>query len=99
MQIYGSGTYNLEMIINDGCGRIKKYNGSVEILFVPKPTLTPIPVYEQCDIDANPIDGITTFNLESKEAELTNNEAGISVAFYEITDTNFTSPIINKVGL
>ena len=95
---YGSGTYNLEMIINDGCGRIKKYNGSVEILFVPKPTLTPIPVYEQCDIDANPIDGITTFNLESKEAELTNNEAGISVAFYEITDTNFTSPIINKVG-
>jgi len=95
---YGSGTYNLEMIINDGCGRIKKYNGSVEILFVPKPTLTPIPVYEQCDIDANPIDGITTFNLEPKETELTNNEAGISVDFYEITDTNFTSPITNKVG-
>ncbi len=95
---YGSGTYNLEMIINDGCGRIKKYNGSVEILFVPKPTVTAIPVYEQCDIDGNPIDGITSFNLESKEEELTNNTAGISVTFYEITDINFTSPITNKVG-
>ncbi|WKD86880.1 hypothetical protein KCTC32516_02260 [Polaribacter huanghezhanensis] len=95
---YGSGTYNLEMIINDGCGRVKKYNGSVEILFVPKPTTTAIPVYEQCDIDSNPIDGITSFNLESKEAELTNNTAGISVTFYETTDVNFTSPITNKVG-
>ena len=95
---YGSGTYNLEMVINDGCGRIKKYNGSVEISFVPKPTITAVPVYEQCDIDGNPIDGITSFNLQSKEAELTNNTPGISVTFYETSDINFTSPIINKVG-
>ena len=95
---YGSGTYNLEMIINDSCSRIKKYNGSVEVLFVPKPTITSVPVYEQCDIDSNPIDGIATFNLQSKEAELTNNVAGISVAFYETTDVNFTSPITNKLG-
>jgi gliding motility-associated-like protein len=95
---YGSGTYNLEMIINDGCGRVKKYNGSVEILFVPKPTITAIPVYEQCDIDSNPIDGITSFNLESKEVALTKNTAGVSVTFYETIDVNFTSPITNKVG-
>ena len=73
-------------------------SNTIVITVNPTPVFVPIPVYEQCDIDANPIDGITTFNLESKEAELTNNEAGISVAFYEITDTNFTSPIINKVG-
>ena len=95
---YGSGTYNLEMTINDGCGGVKKYNGSVEILFVPKPTVTTIPVYEQCDIDANPIDGITTFNLESKEAEITNNATGVSVNFYELSDVNFANPISNKVG-
>ena len=95
---FGAGIYNLEMIINDGCGRLKKYNGSVEILFIPKPTFTAIPVYEQCDIDANPIDGITTFNLQSKEEELTGNATGVSVSFYELTDSNFTSPITNKIG-
>jgi gliding motility-associated-like protein len=95
---FGSGTYNLEMIINDSCGRIRKYNGSVEILFVPRPTITTVPVYEQCDIDGNPIDGITSFNLQSREAEITNNASDVSVDFYETTDVNFTSPIANKVG-
>ncbi|MDG2074156.1 MAG: T9SS type B sorting domain-containing protein [Polaribacter sp.] len=95
---YGSGTYNLEMTINDTCGRTLKYNGSVEILFVPKPTIIAIPVYEQCDIDANTVDGITTFNLQSKEAALTNNTAGFSVTFFETTDLNFSSPILNEVA-
>lgn len=95
---YGSGTYNLEMTIVDSCGRILNYNGSVEIVFVPKPTLITIPIYEQCDIDSDPIDGITTFNLASKEVELTNNNPDYSVAFFETTDTNFTTPITNKIG-
>ena len=95
---FGSGTYNLEMTINDTCGRTLKYNGSVEILFVPKPTIVAIPVYEQCDIDADPVDGITTFNLQSQEPALTSNTAGFSVTFYETTDVNFTSPILNEVG-
>jgi gliding motility-associated-like protein len=93
---FGSGTYNLEMIITDACGRLKKYNGTVEILFVPSPSFSSIPVYEQCDIDSNPIDGITVFNLQSKEAEITNNTTGINVDFFEITDTSFSSPINNK---
>jgi len=62
----------------------------------PKPIFTTIPAYEQCDIDSNPIDGITIFNLESKEAELTNNVANIIVDFFETSDINFTSPISNK---
>ena len=86
------------MTINDTCGRTLKYNGSVEILFVPKPTIIAIPVYEQCDIDANTVDGITTFNLQSKEAALTNNTAGFSVTFFETTDLNFSSPILNEVA-
>ena len=94
---YGSGTYVLDMTILDNCGRIQKYYGTVEILFVPNPTVTAIPVYEQCDIDTNPIDGITTFNLQSKENELTNNATGVSVDFFETTDINFTSPL-SKLG-
>mgnify|MGYP005991969089 CR=1 FL=1 len=86
------------MTINDACGRTLKYNGSVEILFVPKPTIIAVPIYEQCDIDADPVDGITSFNLELKEAELTNNNANFSVTFYETTDVNFTSPIVNKTN-
>ena len=93
---YGSGTYNLEMEITDACGRVKKFNGSVEILFVPKPDVATIPVYEQCDIDANPIDGITTFNLTSKEAELANGANDISIDFFETTDIHLTTPIANK---
>ena len=95
---FGSGIYNLEMTINDACGRVQKYNGSVEILFVPKPTIIAVPVYEQCDIDANTVDGITTFNLQTKESELTNNDLNLSVTFFETTDINFTSPINNKTN-
>ena len=95
---FGSGIYNLEMTINDACGRVQKYNGSVEILFVPKPTIIPVPIYEQCDIDANTVDGITTFNLQTKESELTNNDLNLSVTFFETTDINFTSPINNKTN-
>lgn len=95
---YGSGIYNLEMSITDSCGRIRKYNGSVEIEFVPKPNVSPVPIYEQCDVDANPSDGKTPFNLSIKEAELTNNATDVTVDFFETTDVNFLSPIINKAS-
>ena len=90
---FGSGTYNLEMIIKDACGRIKKYNGAVTLEFVPTPELFSIPVYEQCDLDSNPTDGITSFNLNSKIDELTKNTTGLTVDFFEISDTTFSSPI------
>lgn len=95
---YGSGVYNLEMVIFDTCGRVKKYNGTVEVEFVPTPDVYSVPIYEQCDIDSNPIDGITLFNLQSKEGELTNNATGVNVEFFETSDTNFTNPILNEVG-
>lgn len=95
---YGSGTYHLEMTIIDTCGKIKKYNGKVEIEFLPLPDVFTIPLYEQCDIDSNPIDGITEFNLQSKEAELTKNATNVTVDFFETTDINYTNPITNKIG-
>ncbi len=61
----------------------------------PKPLFFTIPLYEQCDIDSNPIDGITLFNLASKEIEITNNNPDVIVAFFEISDTNHSTPILN----
>lgn len=92
---FGSGTYNLEMVITDVCGRIKKYNGTVEILFVPSPELFPVPVYEQCDFDSNPADGITSFNLDSKINDITNSAPGLIVDFFEASDITYSNPIIN----
>ena len=92
---FGTGTYNLEMIIKDLCGRIKKYNGSVNIEFVPIPELFSIPVYEQCDFDSSPTDGITSFNLDSKINQLTNGVTGLTVDFFETTDVTFSNPITN----
>ena len=92
---FGSGTYNLEMIIIDSCGREKKYNGSVIIEFVPIPELVTIPVYEQCDFDSDPTDGITSFNLNSKIDELTKGVTGITVEFFESNDITFSTPIVN----
>jgi gliding motility-associated-like protein len=95
---YGTGKYILEMTIIDSCGKVKKYNGKVEVEFTPLPDVLTIPIYEQCDIDSNPIDGITEFNLQSKEAELTKNATNVTVDFFETSDINFTSPITNKLG-
>jgi len=93
---YGTGVYNLEMIIIDACGRINKYNSSVEVEFLPLPEVFSIPLYEQCDFDSNPADGITSFNLQSKEGLLTNNALDVTVEFFETSDVNFTNPILNK---
>ncbi len=77
----------------NSCGRI---SNSITISVNPKPLFFSIPLYEQCDIDSNPIDGITIFNLESKETEITNNANNVIVDFFETFDTNYSAPIPNK---
>ncbi|NVK52624.1 MAG: T9SS type B sorting domain-containing protein [Flavobacteriaceae bacterium] len=94
---YGNGIYRLEMTITDKCGRQRKYNSSVEVEFLPLPKVFSIPVYEQCDFDSNPTDGITSFNLSSKEGALTQNASDVTVEFFETADTNYTNPV-NKAN-
>lgn len=77
----------------NSCGLI---SNSITLTVNPKPIFTTIPVYEQCDIDSNPIDGITIFNLTSKEQEITNNTPNIIVDFFEVSDVNYLQPILNK---
>ncbi|WP_440067468.1 T9SS type B sorting domain-containing protein [Tenacibaculum discolor] len=62
----------------------------------PVPNFATIQPYQQCDFDTNPSDGITIFNLQSKEAEISNNNTNMTVLFFENqTDLNNNSPIIS----
>jgi len=79
--------------IGNSCGLM---SNSITLLVNPKPMFFSIPLYEQCDIDSNPIDGITIFNLASKETEITNNANNVIVDFFEISDTSYSTPIPNK---
>ena len=92
---HGSGTYNLTMNIVDDCGRSNLYNGTVTVEFIPVPELFAVPVYEQCDFDDNPTDGVAAFNLESKIDTLTASVAGLSIDFFEASDITFSNPIAN----
>ncbi|WGH75612.1 T9SS type B sorting domain-containing protein [Tenacibaculum tangerinum] len=60
----------------------------------PIPDFVTIQPYQQCDFDSNPTDGITIFNLQSKEAEISNNNTNVTVLFFESqTNLNNNSPI------
>lgn len=92
---HGSDTYHLEMQLMDDCGRSLKYNSSITVEFKDLPIVKTVSVYEQCDFDNNPADGITQFNLSSKIPELFDNTENLIIEFFEVSDTNFTSPIQN----
>ncbi|NLP56587.1 T9SS type B sorting domain-containing protein [Lutibacter sp. B1] len=75
---------------NPDCFITTSFN--VEVYELPK--ITSNVVYEQCDFDSKPNDGRTTFNLSTKEAELTkNNLESTEVTFYEIEDTSLSNPV------
>ncbi|QTE22950.1 T9SS type B sorting domain-containing protein [Polaribacter cellanae] len=81
----------VRVVSDKGCiNTTKKFN----LIVNPVPKLQTIPTYIQCDYDSNSIDGFTTFNLASKEAQLTGGATGVTVDFFEGDDT----PILNKVG-
>ncbi len=90
-----SQTIYVRVSNNSGCSN-ETTNFNLKVTKIP--VVQSIAVYEQCDVDSNTTDGITTFNLQSKENELTKNASNVVVDFFETTDINFTSPITNKVG-
>ncbi|QOD61621.1 T9SS type B sorting domain-containing protein [Polaribacter haliotis] len=88
------GIYSLKAIYFNKCGRERSLEAVAQVRFEPKPTVNSIDIYDQCDYDSNSIDGFTTFNLESKEPQLTGGATDVIVEFFEDDDT----PIIDKVG-
>lgn len=92
---FGSGLYEVRIQSASECK--KTFTGKVKVSFEPKPLLTKIPPYIQCDFDSNPLDGYTSFNLQSKESELMSDTSNINFEFFEVSDTSFSSPL-NKIN-
>ena len=89
---FGPGIYNLTIELNNACNTT--LTASADIEFVPQPTIVSIPIFEKCDNDTNPIDGNTSFDLTTKEAQLTNNATNVIVDFFDQSDTNFLNPLL-----
>ncbi|MGB1042768.1 MAG: T9SS type B sorting domain-containing protein [Tenacibaculum sp.] len=88
---FGPGIYNLTIELNNACNTVLTSDADIE--FVAAPTVTPVPIFELCDTDANPTDNQTTFDLTTQEAALTNNATNVSVDFFAQSDTSFTNPL------
>ncbi len=93
LTINDSGIYYLEVEVIDKCDFQIIYKGEVTLEVNNPPTITPNIVYVQCDFDSDTIDGITSFNLSTKEDELTNNIADLEVSFYEVDDIAMLNPL------
>ncbi|UTD16676.1 T9SS type B sorting domain-containing protein [Tenacibaculum mesophilum] len=65
---------------------------SFNLIINPVPSFIMLPPYQQCDFDNNPADGFTTFNLQSKEAELSNNDTNVTILFFN-DQTDFDNNI------
>ncbi|QTD38296.1 T9SS type B sorting domain-containing protein [Polaribacter batillariae] len=89
----GSGIYYLEMVNEDACGRQKTFNSSIEINFNDLPTVNTIDVFEQCDFDDNRNDFTTNFNLTILEPEIYSGTEQVTIEFFEVSDTSFSTPI------
>ncbi|REE79809.1 gliding motility-associated-like protein [Lutibacter oceani] len=91
-----AGLYQLEVDLVDECGKSILYQGKFEVEVYDPPVAPENIIYDQCDIDANSLDGITLFNLETKIPEITNNNSNLEVTFYdsEISFNN-NNPILS----
>ncbi|WP_420552876.1 T9SS type B sorting domain-containing protein [Tenacibaculum aiptasiae] len=88
---FGPGIYELTIELNDACNTTLTADADIE--FVPQPTVVAIPDFEKCDTDSDPSDQRTTFDLTTKEGELTNNATNVSVDFFDQADINFLNPL------
>ena len=97
-----SGTYEVHVIGSDGCDVISQ----TIVTYHPIPTVIAITDYELCD-DAT-ADGLTIFDLTTKDSEILNAQTGVAATYYttpadavamtnEITPaTNFTNTVANQ---
>ncbi|KGL63895.1 T9SS type B sorting domain-containing protein [Polaribacter sp. Hel1_85] len=90
------GIYTLKTTYFNNCGRERFLEAVADVKFAPKPNINTIDIYEQCDFDSNPNDFITNFNLTTKEEELYTETDDVTIEFFEITDTTFSSPVTKE---
>ena len=98
LQVANSGTYSLVITLEDTCLNTIEYNATFNLNVNPLPIVKSIDTYNQCDFDSNSTDGVSTFNLENLENQLTDNFINEDVSFFEPGDVNYNNEITNKIG-
>lgn len=96
IQLNEAGSYGLKAELTDLCGNPKVYEGKFEIeVYIPPATFSDV-VFDQCDIDTNPTDRETVFNLSTKISEITNDDPNLEVVFYNSqAELDLNTPIAN----
>jgi len=98
IQLNETGFYEVNVKIVDDCGIPKTYIGSFNIEVYDPPSTINTVIYDQCDIDEDPTDRTTNFNLDSKIPEIINGEQNLKVVFFETeNDLNINNSITNSL--
>ena len=92
-----AGTYKIEVNLIDSCGFPITYKGTFEVETYYPPVISTTFIYDQCDIDNKPTDGITSFNLSTKIEEITQNDPNLEVYFYETQADLNTNNVITSI--
>lgn len=94
-----SGTYELTIEVVDDCNDVIIYQGKFYANVYVPPSVTQNYIFEQCDIDLDPTDGITLFNLTDKDEEIKGLNTDYLVQYYpSLTDLDNDIPIINPAN-
>ena len=93
-----SGLYKLVVDTNDKCD--KQLIGEANLTFTDPPVTKPIGAILLCDqFDDNPIDGVTTFDLNTSLDDLTYDKAIDFTAFYYLNDADAINDLYNQNSL
>lgn len=91
-----SGAYELTIEVVDECNDIIIYQGKFFANVYDPPSVTQDYNFEQCDIDLDPTDGITLFNLTDKDDEIKGVNTDYTVAYFNsLTAIDNNNPIAN----
>ena len=92
IQFSDEGSYEVTVELTDDCGNSKIYLGKFDVTVYEPPAPFDTIIYDQCDIDSNPTDTITIFNLNSKITDLVKVDSNLEVYFYK-NDADFDANI------
>ena len=94
-----AGEYVLTIKVVDECNDVIIYQGKFYTNVYNPPNVTQDFVFEQCDIDADPTDGLTLFNLSDKDVEIKGPNTDYTVEYFEsMTDLETKNPIANPAN-
>ena len=94
-----SGRYELTIEVVDECNDVIIYEGRFLAKVFQPPSVAQNFIFEQCDIDVNPTDGVTLFNLTDKDDEIKGADKDFKVEYFDsLTDLDNNNPISNPTN-